>query len=54
MTRFVPYEKKSKKERKKIDAILCRDWNGVDPSAKTIPSKKNVHVRKPKHPQDYE
>lgn len=54
MTRFVPYEKKSKKERKKIDAILRRDWNGVDPSAKTIPSKKNIHVRKPKHPQDYE
>ena len=54
MTRFVHYEKKSKKERKKIDAILRRDWNGVDPSAKTIPSKKNVHVRKPKHPQDYE
>jgi hypothetical protein len=50
MTRFVPYEKRSKKERRKVDAIKRRDWNGVDPSTKTILSKKNVHVRKPKHP----
>ncbi len=53
MTKFIPYEKLSKKERRKIDSILRRDWNGVDPSTKTIPSKKNVHVRKPKHPTDH-
>ncbi len=54
MTKFVPYEKRSKKERKKIDAVKRRDWNGVDPSTKTIPSKKNVHMRKPKHPTGYD
>lgn len=54
MTKFVPYEKRSKKERKKIDAVKRRDWNGVYPSTKTIPSKKNVHVRKPKHPTGYD
>ncbi len=53
MTRFVAYEKMSKKERRRIDLIMRRDWNGVDPSTKTIPSKKNVHVRKPKHPDRY-
>ena len=54
MTRFIPYEKLSKKERRKLDAVKRLDWNGVDPSTKTIPSKKNVHVRKPKHPVSYE
>lgn len=49
MTRFVPYEKRSKKERRKADAIKRLDWNGVDPATKTIAGKKNVHVRKPKH-----
>jgi hypothetical protein len=51
MTKFVAYEKMSKKERKKIDAIKRRDWNGVHPSTKTIQGKKNVHIRKPKHPE---
>ena len=44
MTRFVPYEKRSKKERRKADAIKRLDWNGVDPATKTIAGKKNVHV----------
>ena len=54
MTKFIPYEKLSRKERRKIDAIRRLDWNGVHPSTKTIHGKKNVHVRKPKHPKDYE
>ena len=54
MTKFIPYEKLSKKERKKLNAIKRLDWNGVHPSTKTIPGKKNVHVRKPKHPAVYE
>ncbi|MCR5478230.1 MAG: hypothetical protein K6F27_00025 [Ruminococcus sp.] len=51
MTRFIPYEKRSKKERRKADAIKRLGWNGVDPATKTIAGKKNVHVRKPKHPR---
>ena len=43
--RFIPYEKLSKKERKKIDSIRRGNWNGVDPVTKVVKSKK-LYTRK--------
>ena len=50
MNKFVPYEKMSKKARKKLDAAKRRDWNGLNPVTRVAePSKK--YSRKLKHPQ---
>ena len=43
--RFIPYEKLSKKEKKKIDSIRRGNWNGVDPVTKVVKSKK-LYTRK--------
>ena len=31
MEKFVPFEKLSKKEQKKLNALKRRDWNGINP-----------------------
>ena len=31
MARFIPYEKLSKKEKKRLDAARRRDWGGMSP-----------------------
>ncbi len=31
MEKFVPFEKLSKKEQKKLNSAKRRDWNGLDP-----------------------
>jgi len=55
MEKFVPYEKLSKKEQKKIDAGKRRDWNGIDPATKVVDKDKKAYKRKPKHPnKDYD
>ena len=38
--KFVPYEKMSKKNRKKIDCARRKDWNGVNPATKIVPDKR--------------
>lgn len=55
MEKFVPYEKLSKKEQKKIDAEKRRDWNGIDPATKVVDKDKKAYKRKLKHPnKDYD
>ena len=52
MDKFVPYDKMSKKEQKKINDEKRRDWNGINPVTKVVPDSKKVYKRKPKHQND--
>lgn len=52
MKKFIPYEKLSKKEQRKIDQIKRKDWNGVNPVTQIVPDKKKYN-RKEKHPNNY-
>ncbi|NLT08172.1 MAG: hypothetical protein GXY08_01540 [Ruminococcus sp.] len=52
MSDFVPYDKMSKKEKKKIDNAKRRDWNGLDPATRVADTSKKKYRRKPKHPED--
>ena len=52
MDKFVPYDKMSKKEQKKVNGEKRRDWNGIDPVTKVVPESKQVYKRKPKHQKD--
>lgn len=48
MKRYIPYEKLSKKEKKKIDAKRRGDWNGINPVTRRVESKM-FYTRKRKH-----
>lgn len=51
---FVPYEKLSKKEKKKIDSLKRRDWNGLNPVTRVAETEKTKkYSRKEKHPVRY-
>lgn len=50
MEKFVPYEKMSKKARKKLDAAKRRDWNGLNPVTRVV-EQKQKYSRKIKHPE---
>lgn len=52
MDKFVPYDKMSKKEQKKINDEKRRDWNGIDPATKVAETDKKRYKRKPKHKKD--
>ena len=54
MEKFVPFEKLSKKEQKKLISAKRRDWNGLDPVTRVTPDSKKVYRRKPKHPESFE
>lgn len=43
MENFIPYDKLSKKEKKKIDKSKRKDWGGLNPV-----------TRKPKNPKAYD
>ena len=48
MDKFIPYEKLSKKEKRRLDSKKRRTWGGSDPSTRVIRSKK-TYTRKQKH-----
>lgn len=52
MEKFIPYEKLSKKEQKRLDSAKRRDWNGLNPVTRTVPDKK--YSRKDKHKSAFE
>ncbi len=52
--KFVPYEKCSKKAKKRIDAKKRGDWNGVNPVTRIVDTSKKIYQRKPKYPQNYD
>ena len=45
MEKFIPYEKLSKKERRKLDAARRSGWNGISPVTRRAESAK-VYNRK--------
>lgn len=52
MNKYIPYEKLSKKEKRKIDLKFRNNWGSINPITKTIPNKKyiqNNFVRKMKN-----
>ncbi len=51
MMRFIPYEKLSKKERRKIDLKMRGDWGNVKPAEVKYRCKK-AYTRKLKHKND--
>lgn len=46
MNRFIPLEKKSKKEQKKFNAMQRKDWNGLNPVTRTVPNGKGYDRNK--------
>lgn len=50
MERFIPYEKLSKKEQKKLNSEKRGSWNGLSPVTRVVPDSKKVYKRKEKHP----
>ena len=48
MNNYIPYEKLSKKEKKKLNAERRKDWNGVNPITRIVPDKK-AYRRNHKH-----
>lgn len=53
MEKFIPYEKLSKKERRKLDAEKRRGWNGLSPVTRVVPDSSKAYKRKPKYPESY-
>ncbi len=54
MEKFVPFDKLSKKEQKKLNAEKRRDWNGLNPVTRVASGDKKAYKRKPKHPNSIE
>ncbi len=54
MKKFVPYEKMSKKEKRRIDLLKRRDWGSINPATK-IDDSDNIkrYKRRSKYPPDY-
>ena len=48
MTKFIPYEKLSKKEKRKLDLKIRGDWGTLKPTSRVCKSKK-LYTRKLKH-----
>lgn len=48
MIHFVPYEKLSKKEQKKLNAAKRKDWGILSPVTKVVPNKKKYNRQKAK------
>lgn len=54
MKQFVPFEKCSKKEQKRRNALRRKDWGGVDPVTKVAETNAKRYRRKEKHPKRME
>lgn len=52
MKKFVPSEKLSKKERKRLNSVRRGSWNGVRPVTRVADTDKRRYKRKPKYPED--
>ena len=52
MNRFVPTEKLSKKEQKRLNSVGRGSWNGVSPVTRVADTDKRRYKRKPKHTAD--
>lgn len=52
MNRFVPAEKLSKKERKRLSSVGRGSWGAVNPVTRVADTDKRRYKRKPKHTHD--
>lgn len=52
MEKFVPFEKLSKKEQKRINLQKRNDWNGLNPVTRVADTDRKKYKRKPKHQHD--
>ena len=50
MEKFVPREKMSKKERKRLDAMRRREWE-TKPVTRIVPNKKKLEESRKPHPE---
>jgi len=48
MDRFIPIEKRSKKEQKKFHSMQRSTWNGLNPVTRTVPNGKGYDRKKQK------
>ena len=48
MNKYIPYEKLSKKEKRKIDLKFRNNWGSINSITKTIPNKKYIQNKFPK------
>ena len=48
MDRFVPLDKKSKKEQKKFHSKQRKTWEGISPVTRTVPNGKAYNRKKQK------
>ena len=48
MDKFIPYDKLSKKEQKKLNDEKRRDWNGLNPVTRVVSDNKKAYKRKHK------
>lgn len=46
MTKYIPLNKKSKKEQKKFHAMNRRTWDGLNPATRTVPNGKAYNRKK--------
>lgn len=52
MNKFIPFEKLSKKEQKRLNQLKRTGWGSINPVTRTIPDKKK-YTRKEKYHSDY-
>lgn len=53
MKQFIPYEKLSRKEQKKINSEKRGSWNGVNPVTRVADTDAKKYRRKAKYPEKY-
>lgn len=53
MEKFVPFEKLSKKEQKKLNSAKRNDWKGLNPVTRVADKSDKKYSRKEKHKKDY-
>ena len=53
MEKFIPYEKLSKKERRKIDALSRGSWGAMSPVTRKVESRKVYKRKKAGRWEDY-
>ncbi len=54
MEKFVPYEKMSKKEKRRVDLSKRNDWNGINPVTRIADTDSKKYKRKSKYPNQYD
>ena len=54
MKNFVPFEKLSKKEQKKLNALRRKDWNGLSPVTRKSENPKAYNRKRTQNRSDFD